>query len=44
MDIVLSKQTNPQIYDEFNQGKFVVHKTHRSFSGLAINQADKQLE
>ena len=36
------KQTNLKIFDEFNQGKFTVYKTHRVFSGSAIGHAREQ--
>ncbi|RXN31429.1 hypothetical protein ROHU_004760 [Labeo rohita] len=41
-DMVSLEQTHPQIFSEFQLGKFVVHKTHREFSGIAIDQAHEQ--
>ncbi|KAL0198142.1 hypothetical protein M9458_006682, partial [Cirrhinus mrigala] len=41
-DMVSLEQTHPQIFNEFQLGKFVVHKTHREFSGIAIDQAHEQ--
>ena len=41
-DMVSLEQTHPQVFHEFQLGKFVVHKTHREFSGLAIDQAHEQ--
>ena len=41
-DMVSLEQAHPQLSKEFHQGKFVVHKTHRQFSGLAIDQAHEQ--
>ena len=41
-DMASLKQINPQVFNEFKLGKFVVHKTHREFSGLAIDQAHEQ--
>ena len=41
-DMFSLKQTNPKIFDEFNQGKFTVYKTHRAFSGSAIGHAREQ--
>lgn len=38
-DIVSLHQTHPQLANEFQQGNFVVHKTHKEFSGLAFDQA-----
>lgn len=34
--------THPQIKEEFDKGNFVVHKTSREFSALAIDQAHEQ--
>ena len=41
-DMFSLKQTNLKIFDEFNQGKFTVYKTHRVFSGSAIGHAREQ--
>ena len=40
--MVSLEQTHPEVFKEFQLGKFVVHKTHREFSGLAIDQAHEQ--
>ena len=41
-DMVSLEEMHPQLANEFQQGNFVVHKTHRDFSGLAIDQAHEQ--
>ncbi len=41
-DMVSLEQTHPQLANEFQRGEFVVHKTHRECSGLAIDQAHEQ--
>ena len=41
-DIVSLEQKHPRLAEEFKQGKFVVHKTTREFSGLALDQAHEQ--
>lgn len=41
-DMVSLEQTHPAVFREFQLGKFVVHKTHREFSGIAIDQAHEQ--
>ena len=41
-DMVSLEQTHSAVSHEFQLGKFVVHKTHREFSGIAINQAHEQ--
>jgi len=41
-DMVDLEHTHPDIYKEFRNGNFVVHKTKRMFSGLAIDQAHEQ--
>ena len=33
---------HPEVAEEFNNGKFVVHKTRRVFSGIPIDQAHEQ--
>ena len=41
-DMVSLHQTHLQLATEFQQGNFVVHKTHKEFSGLAFDQAHEQ--
>ena len=41
-DMVTLEVTHPEVFNEFQLGNFVVHKTNREFSGLAINQAREQ--
>lgn len=41
-DMVSLEQTHPGVFHEFQLGKFVVHKTHREFSSIAIDQAHEQ--
>ena len=41
-DIVSLPEKNPELLNEFSAGKFVIHKTHRSFSGIAIDHAHEQ--
>lgn len=41
-DMVPLEQTHPEVFHEFQLGKFVVHKTHREFSSIAIDQARGQ--
>ena len=36
------ESTHPQLAQEFKAGKFVVHKTNRHFSALALDQAHEQ--
>ena len=36
------EQHHPQVAREFRSGNFVVHKSHREFSALAIDQAHEQ--
>ena len=36
------KQKHPQLAQEFQSGKFVVHKSSREFSAMAIDQAHEQ--
>ena len=33
---------HPRLAEEFNNGKFVVHKSSRDYSAMAIDQAHKQ--
>lgn len=41
-DILSLEEKHPEVARQFNSGKFVVHKSGRDFSGLAIDQAHKQ--
>lgn len=41
-DMMCIRQTHPDVANEFERGKFVVHKSERSFSGMAIDQAHEQ--
>ena len=41
-DMVTLEHTHPEVFNEFQLGNFVVHKTNREFSGLAIDQAHEQ--
>lgn len=36
------KDTFPDVYEHFMNGKFVIQKTNREYSGIAIDQAHKQ--
>lgn len=36
------EQQHPEVAREFHKGNFVVHKSRREFSGLAIDQAHEQ--
>ena len=36
------EQHHPQVAREFRCGNFVVHKSHRKFSALAIDQVHEQ--
>jgi len=38
-DMMLLEEAHPQLAAEFHSGKFVVHKSNREFSALAIDQA-----
>ena len=40
--MVTLEQKHPQLAQEFQSGKFVVHKSSREFSAIAINQAHEQ--
>jgi len=33
---------HPEVAKEFHKGKFVIHKSRREFSALAIDQAHEQ--
>lgn len=41
-DMVTLKEKHPQLAQEFESGKFVVHKSSRDFSAMAIDQAHEQ--
>ena len=41
-DMVVLSEKHPPIYQEFNAGKFVVHKTSNKFSAMAIDQCHEQ--
>ena len=41
-DMVTLKEKHPQLAQEFVSGKFVVQKSSRQFSGMAIDQAHEQ--
>ena len=42
LDMLTLEERHPSIAEAFHAGKFVVHKTERNFSGLAIDQAHEQ--
>jgi hypothetical protein len=41
-DMILLDKRNPDIATQFAEGKFVVHKTHHSFSAIALDHAHEQ--
>ena len=41
-DMISLEQSHPSVYAEFVKGKFVVKKSKRSFSAIAIDQAHEQ--
>jgi hypothetical protein len=41
-DMMCIHQNHPDVAKEFKRGNFVVHKSERSFSGIAIDQAHEQ--
>ena len=41
-DMLTLESTHPQLAQEFKAGNFVVHKTNRHFSALALDQAHEQ--
>ena len=43
-DMMSLEQHHPQVAREFCSGNFVVHKPHREFSALAIDQAHEQAD
>ena len=34
--------THPDVFQNFIEGKFVIHSSERKFSGISIDQAHKQ--
>ena len=42
-DLVNLKETHPSVYTEFQQGKFVVQKSHYVFSKIALDRTHAQL-
>jgi len=41
-DMMALSEKHPEVLDEFNAGKFVVHKTTNKFSAIAIDQCHEQ--
>ena len=41
-DMLTLEEKHPQLAEEFNNGKFVVHKSSRDYSAMAIDQAHEQ--
>lgn len=41
-DMMTLEKKHPEVAQEFQNGKFIVHKTSRQFSGMAIDQAHEQ--
>ena len=41
-DMLLLEKQHPSVAGEFNKGNFVVHKSDRTFSAMAIDQAHEQ--
>jgi hypothetical protein len=41
-DLTSFPEINPSVFEEFSDGKFVIHKSQRSFSGIAIDHAHEQ--
>lgn len=41
-DMMSIEDKHPEVADEFKKGKFVVHKSERAFSSIAIDQAHEQ--
>ena len=41
-DMMAIEENHPNIAEELEKGNFVVHKSERAFSGLAIDQAHEQ--
>ena len=42
IDMLTLEERHPQMAKTFHDGKFVVHKSNRDFSGMAIDQAHEQ--
>ena len=42
-DMVMLEDTHPAVYEEFMEGKFVVKKSNRKFSSIALDQAHEQM-
>ena len=42
-DVLTLDEQHPQIAEAFLAGKFFIHKTGRTFSGMAIDQAHEQV-
>ena len=41
-DMLTLETTHPVVFEEFQKGNFVVHKTNRDFSAMALDQAHEQ--
>ena len=41
-DMLQLQETNPDVYNHFNEGYFVVNKSKRAFSSLGIDHAHEQ--
>ena len=41
-DLLTLEEKHPRLAEEFNNGKFVVHKSSRDYSAMAIDQAHEQ--
>ena len=41
-DMMTLEQHHPEVAKEFHNGNFVVHKSYRKFSAMAIDQAHEQ--
>jgi len=41
-DMLTLKEKHPKVAEEFEMGRFVIHKSCREFSGMAIDQAHEQ--
>ena len=42
IDMLVLENTFPDVHKQFQKGNFVIHKTERIFSGIAIDQAHEQ--
>ena len=38
-DLLALHKTNPEVYEEFLKGHFILHKSRKMFSGVALDQA-----